>query len=188
MVKSKSAFSMIELVFVIVIIGIMAAVAVPKFSGIQDDALISNEKSAIAIVRQGVTTLYGKRLIRGGDFKVSFVGSGVDYLATVAFTTAFYPKSLDITAVSNNTDNLIATATTIGDNRALALILEEDFLADWNRSVVEGTIDIGEFQYTGQASNFIVDGGAELHKADSGTGATQTYWEYNNTTGKIVLK
>lgn len=65
----RSAFSMIELVFVIVILGIMAAVAVPKFASIQDDALISNEKQTIAVARQGIATLYGQRLIRGTDRK-----------------------------------------------------------------------------------------------------------------------
>ena len=46
---NRSAFSMIELVFVIVILGILAAVAVPKFSSIQDDALVSNEKQPLEL-------------------------------------------------------------------------------------------------------------------------------------------
>jgi general secretion pathway protein G len=39
----KKAFTMIELIFVIVILGILAAVAVPKLSATRNDALVSTE-------------------------------------------------------------------------------------------------------------------------------------------------
>jgi len=37
-IQSRTAFTMIELIFVIVILGILAAVALPKFAGIQGQA------------------------------------------------------------------------------------------------------------------------------------------------------
>ncbi len=48
---NRSAFSMIELIFVIAILGILAAVAVPKFIATRDDAvnsaLITNVKTCV---------------------------------------------------------------------------------------------------------------------------------------------
>ena len=44
----RDAFSLIELIFVIVIIGILAAVAIPKLSATRDDAYISQVSHTIA--------------------------------------------------------------------------------------------------------------------------------------------
>lgn len=49
----KNAFTMIELVFVIVILGILAAVALPKFSATRDDAKVS-------MIAQNIGTAVGE--------------------------------------------------------------------------------------------------------------------------------
>ena len=61
----RSAFSMIELVFVIVILGILAAIAVPKFAATRTDAQITKGKSDVSSIRSAIISERQSRLIRG---------------------------------------------------------------------------------------------------------------------------
>lgn len=56
---------MIELVFVIVVLGILSAVAIPKFSATRVDAEIVKARSDVASVRSAIITERQTRLIRG---------------------------------------------------------------------------------------------------------------------------
>lgn len=65
MQKLKNAFTMIEVVFVIVILGILAAVAIPKFAVTRADAQISKARSDISAIRSAIMTERQARLIKG---------------------------------------------------------------------------------------------------------------------------
>ncbi|MFT7003032.1 MAG: general secretion pathway protein G [Sulfurimonas sp.] len=67
----KTAFTMIELVFVIVILGILAAVAIPKFAATRTDAEIAKGRSDIASVRSGIVSERQVRLIKGDSAYIS---------------------------------------------------------------------------------------------------------------------
>ena len=65
MEPKRKAFTMIELVFVIVVIGILAAIAIPKFAMTRNDAVITKGRTAVAALRSAIATERQKRILRG---------------------------------------------------------------------------------------------------------------------------
>ncbi len=54
----KRGFTMIELIFVIVIIGILAVIAIPKLTATRDDAKISTELQNLSTCIQDISSAY----------------------------------------------------------------------------------------------------------------------------------
>ena len=64
----RHAFTMIELIFVIVIIGILAAVAIPKLAETSKEAHNMNVKSFVGTMNRTVgTTMWTTAVLNGGD-------------------------------------------------------------------------------------------------------------------------
>ena len=59
----KKAFTMIELVFVIVVLGILAMVALPRLASSKEDAEITRVKAEIAAIRSAIQTHRGANLL-----------------------------------------------------------------------------------------------------------------------------
>ena len=67
MLKSREAFTMLELVFVIVIIGILAAVAIPRLMFTRDDAIVVKGRSEVAAIRNGISLQKSRNMLRASS-------------------------------------------------------------------------------------------------------------------------
>ena len=59
----KKAFTLIELIFVIVIIGVLASFAIPKFKNLTTHAKSSGIKSVVTSVQSSIDNIHGKWII-----------------------------------------------------------------------------------------------------------------------------
>ena len=94
--QQQKGFTLIELIIVIVILGILAVTAAPKFLDIQKDAKASTVKAVEGAIGSLNSIVYGKSLIAGQTGATGTVTiSGVDY-ATVY---GYLAPSVDLTAL-----------------------------------------------------------------------------------------
>ncbi|PID47918.1 MAG: ABC transporter permease [Proteobacteria bacterium] len=56
---------MMELIFVIVILGILAGVAIPRLTATREDAIITKARSDVASIRSSIKTIRARRVLEG---------------------------------------------------------------------------------------------------------------------------
>ncbi|WP_292654651.1 type II secretion system protein [Nitratifractor sp.] len=67
----RSGFTMIELVFVIVVVGILSAIAIPKFAATRDDAIITKARTTVGALRSAISMERQKRILEGNFTNVT---------------------------------------------------------------------------------------------------------------------
>ncbi|MDY0397763.1 MAG: type II secretion system protein [Desulfuromonas thiophila] len=130
--NNQKGFTLIELIVVIVILGILAAVAVPKFVDMQGEAKRGVLNGIRGSLKSAVMMAHGKYLAGGGTAtSITVDGATVD----LAFG---YPEA--------STANL--TALVDLDNLTIEATDADDFLATSTETVLTVTYGAYSFTYT----------------------------------------
>ncbi len=61
----KKAFTMIELIFVIVVLGILASIAIPKFAMVKKNADVVSGRADVATIRAAIVSERQTQLVKG---------------------------------------------------------------------------------------------------------------------------
>jgi len=110
--KRQKGFTLIELVMVIVILGILAAVAIPKYVDMQDEAKAAAAKGVIGSIRSAISIQYAKNALAGNAVFPS-IAELTATGATSIFVEAQMPESpVD---VSGNKNTVTAGTSPIDD-------------------------------------------------------------------------
>ena len=77
-IKNRKAFTMIEIIFVIVVIGILATIAIPRFGEAADSAYIAKAQTTITSVRSVLAAEKQRRILRGDFTPITDLGDATN--------------------------------------------------------------------------------------------------------------
>ncbi|MDD2265961.1 type II secretion system protein [Sulfuricurvum sp.] len=103
----RTGFTLVELIFVIVIIGVLSAVAIPKFANLTDNSKIAAELATASSVQSALDAIHSEWISNTCDFDW---GNGKN-TATTPLNASGYPDSLGSDSahpfdyILKNTDN-----------------------------------------------------------------------------------
>ena len=138
---NRNAFTMIELIFVIVVLGILASVAIPRLAATRDDAHIAAGRADLATIRSGLISERQARMFRGDSTYTASLGGNDPLFGTVTqspvrvssasggwtktdeFTYHFHLSSVELDFDYNRTNGTFTCDPTAGNAAENALCL-----------------------------------------------------------------
>jgi MSHA pilin protein MshA len=111
--KRSNGFTLVELIIVIVILGILAVTAAPRFLNLSGDATASTLNAVKASVQSASSLIYGKALIAGNHTAATATVSDNGTTINIAYG---YPQAIvaDITYLLDGSTDFTAVAGDAG--------------------------------------------------------------------------
>lgn len=157
--SSSNGFTLIELIFVIVIIGVLTSVAIPKFANLTDNSKISSELATASSVQSAIDATHGDWITN----TCSFIWGNEQNSSLL--NTSGYPDASTMGTAASPFKNLLKNA----DN------------GDWSRDDT-----FTPARYHGSATRTDGKGAKDRNIAHKPEG--NDYWEYNATAGTFTLR
>ncbi len=165
-INIKKGFTLIELIIVIVLLGLLAAAALPKFSDLEEEARDAAEQGVVGAFREAIGIAHGTWLAKGKPTdSIELEGTNV-----WMHSTAGYPRD----TASGGTDAMSVTRCTNVYN-----------------GILNGPPPAGTCTSASDESTCAVD--AALNDADTTTckytfvhGTDENFFTYQVTTGQIA--
>ena len=167
----RKAFTLVELIFVLVIIGILAGVAIPKFTNLTANTKISSELATASTIESAIEDVHSQWIMSEGEFNW-----GNDETSNCSDKDS-----------SNDGDfNCTTGYPILGScpNDSFKNILKNSNIVDTKWECKQKSNEI--YIFKGPASKN--DSSVNRPTDKKGKPDCSDYWEYNITSGTFVLK